>query len=155
VAGANEQGAVDRQRALNGAWLGYQLPASLTDPTAANLELKLERTTKRESGYQFLFRWTWSTTGSMQNFPDSVSVDVPNFADIRVIEMKVDPKNKKTGTFILGSTRNTLPAIYNMVITGRLTVDGVRQDIYAPLVAYQLPALDPDEQSAPTRTDKQ
>jgi hypothetical protein len=69
--------------------------------------------------------------------------------------MKVDPKNKKTGTFILGSTRNTLPATYNMVITGRLTVDGVRQDIYAPLVAFQLPALDPDEQSAPTRTEKQ
>jgi hypothetical protein len=39
VAGANEQGAVDRQRALNGVWLGYQLPAALTDPTAAKLEL--------------------------------------------------------------------------------------------------------------------
>ena len=155
VAGANEQGAVDRQRALNGAWLGYQLPAALTDPTAANLELKLERTTKRESGYQFLFRWTWSTTGSMQNFPDTVSVDVPNFADIRVIEMKVDPKNKKTGTFILGSTRNTLPATYNMVITGRLTVDGVRQDIYAPLVAFQLPALDLDEKDTNARTPAQ
>jgi hypothetical protein len=155
VAGANEQGAVDRQRSLTGAWLGYQLPAALTDPTAANLELKLERATKRESGYQFLFRWTWSTTGSIQNFPDSVSVDVPNFADIRVIEMKVDPQNKKSGTFILGSTRNTLPATYNMVITGRLTVDGGRQDIYAPLVAFQLPALDPEEPSAPARTDKQ
>ena len=150
VAGATEQGVVDRQRSLTGAWLGYQLPAALTDATAAALSLKLETVTKKESGYQILFRWTWTGTG--QNWPDTINVDVPNFTDIRVIEMQVDPKNKKTGTFILSSTRNTLPARYNMVISGRLMVNGARQDIYAPLVAFDLPAVDPEEKDANSRT---
>lgn len=155
IAGANDQGAVDRQRSLNGAWLGWQLPAALTDPTPATLTLALERVIKKEAGYQFLFRWTWSTTGMAQNWPDTVSVDVPNFTDIRVIEMQVDPKNKKTGTFIVGATKNTVPALYNVVVTGRLTVEGVRQDIYAPLVAFQLPVLDSEEKDAPSRTPAQ
>jgi len=150
VAGATEQGVVDRQRSLTGTWLGYQLPAALTDPTVATLGLKLEKTEKKENGFQMLFRWTWS--GSNQNWPDTVNVDVPNFTDIRVIEMAIDPKNRKTGTFVLSSTKNTLPARYNMVISGRLMVDSVRQEIYAPLVAFQLPSLDPEEKDANPRT---
>jgi hypothetical protein len=152
VAGATEQGVVDRQRPLTGAWLGYALPAALTDPPPATLGLKLEKVDKKESGYQFLFRWTWTTAGGMQNWPDTVSVDVPNFTDLRVIEMAVDPKDKKTGTFLVTSTRNTLPALYNTVINGRLTVGGVRRDIYAPLIAFPLPALDEekDKNASPT-----
>ena len=37
VAGATAQGVVDRQRPLTGEWLGYQLPAAMTDATPANL----------------------------------------------------------------------------------------------------------------------
>ncbi|MEO8027590.1 MAG: hypothetical protein ABI823_14005, partial [Bryobacteraceae bacterium] len=153
VAGANDQGAVDRQRSLTGTWLGYQLPAALTDPTPATLGLKLEKILKKEAGYQFLFRWTWTPApGSMQNWPDTVGVDVPNFTDLRVIEMAVDPKDKKTGTFLVGATRNTVPATYNVVINGRLMVDGMRQNIFAPLVAFQLPALDSEEKDANARS---
>ncbi len=60
VAGATDQGVVDRQRSLTGAWLGYSLPASLTDPLPATLGLKLESVAKKEAGFQFLFRWTWT-----------------------------------------------------------------------------------------------
>jgi hypothetical protein len=147
VAGATDQGVVDRQRSLNGAWLGYQLPAALTDSTAALLDLKLERTTKKASGYEFTFRWTFKSAGPMLNWPDTVNVDVPNFVDIRVIEMHVDPKDRKTGTFIVVSTRNTLPALYNVVASGRVTVDGVRQEIYAPVVAFTLPVIDDDKET--------
>ncbi len=149
VAGANDQGAVDRQRSLTGSWLGYQLPAALTNPASASLILKLEKPIKKESGYQFLFRWTW--TGTNQNWPDTVSVDVPNFADIRVIEMKIDPKDRKTGTFVLGSTRNTLAARYNIVVSGRLMIGGAREEIFAPLIAFDLPLMDPEEKDANSR----
>ena len=142
VAGATEQGVVDRQRPLTGAWLGYSLPAAVTDPDLATLALKLESVAKKEAGYQFLFRWTWTAAGAMQNWPDTVDVDVPNFNDLRVIEMAVDPKDRKTGSFLVTSTRNTLPALYNIVINGRLTVNGARHSIYAPLVAFPVPAMD-------------
>jgi len=144
VAGATDQGVVDRQRPLTGAWLGYALPAALTDAAPATLALKLENVAKKEAGYQFLFRWTWTAT-AMQNWPDTVAVDVPNFTDLRVIEMAVDPKDRKTGTFLVTSTRNTLPALYNVVINGRLTLNGARHNIYAPLVAFPLPAMDEEK----------
>jgi hypothetical protein len=150
VAGATEQGVVDRQRPLTGTWLGYALPAALTDPPPATLGLKMESVAKKEAGYQFLFRWTWTSAGAMENWPDTVSVDVPNFTDLRVIEMAVDSKNRKTGTFLVTSTKNTLPALYNVVINGRLMVNGARREIYAPLVAFPVPAVDEENKNAPT-----
>ncbi len=145
VAGATDQGVVDRQRSLTGSWLGYSLPVSLTDPLPATLGLKLESVAKKEAGFQFLFRWTWTSTDAMQMWPDTVGVDVPNFTDLRVIEMTIDPKDRKTGTFLVTSTHNTLPALYNVVINGRLTVNGARRDIYAPLVAFPVPAMDDEK----------
>lgn len=144
VAGATDQGVVDRQRPLTGAWLGYSLPAAVTDADPATLTLKLDSVAKKEAGYQFLFRWTWTAT-TMQTWPDTVEVDVPNFNDLRVIEMAVDPKDRKTGSFAVTSTRNTLPALYNIVINGRLTVNGARHSIYAPLVAFPVPAMDEEK----------
>jgi hypothetical protein len=144
VAGATDQGVVDRQRPLTGAWLGYTLPAALTDADPATLALKFESVAKKEAGYQFLFRWTWTAT-AMQTWPDTVDVDVPNFTDLRVIEMTVDPKDHKTGTFLVTSTRNTLPALYDVVVNGRLTVNGARHNIYAPLVAFPVPAMDDEK----------
>ena len=40
VAGATDQGVVDRQRPLTAPWLGWDLPAALTDPPAATLEVR-------------------------------------------------------------------------------------------------------------------
>ena len=109
VAGATSQGVVDRQRPLTGTWLGEQLPAAITDPSPATLTLALEKSEKKESGYEFNFRWTWNTKNSMQRVPDTVSADVPNFIDLRVIGMAVDKKDPNTGTFLVTSTKNTCP----------------------------------------------
>ena len=53
-----------------------------------------------------------------------VTADVPNFIDLRVIGMEVDKKDRKTGTFLVTSTKNTLPALYNIMVTGRLMGGG-------------------------------
>jgi hypothetical protein len=148
VAGASAQGVVDRQRPLTGAWLGYELPAAMTDPTPATLALNLEKSEKKESGVEFRFRWTWNVKNSMQRVPEMVSADVPNFIDLRVIEMEVDKTDKNTGTFLVTSTRNTLPAIYDILISGRLMVDSSPVDIFAPIVTFTVPALDPEEKPA-------
>jgi hypothetical protein len=148
VSGATTQGVVDRQRPLSGAWLGAELPVAMAAPLPAHLDLKLEKTEKKEAGYEFLFRWTWKPRNDMQAVPPTVTADVPNFADLRVIGMAVDAKEKKTGTFLVTSTRNTLPARYDIGITGRLTIDGKPQEIYSEIMQFTLPALDPEEKNA-------
>lgn len=147
VAGATAQGVVDRQRPLMGQWLGYQLPAALTDPAPASLTLTLEKSTKKPAGYEYLFRWRWTTRDRMQAVPDTVTVDLPNFIDFRAIEMEVDKKDRTTGTFLITSTRNTLPALYNIGIVGRLMTGGQTQEIYSPLLPLAVEELDPEEKS--------
>lgn len=148
IAGATAQGVVDRQRPLLGNWLGYQLPAALTDPQPATLSLTLESATKKPAGYEYLFRWRWNVRETMTNVPDAVAVDLPNFIDFRAIEMEVDKKDRKTGTFLITSTRNTLPALYNITITGRLMSGGQTYDVYAPLLPLTVAALDPEEKTS-------
>jgi hypothetical protein len=148
VAGATAQGVVDRQRPLTGSWLGHELPAALTDPTPAILSLKLEKSEKKEFGHEFRFRWTWTVKNSMQRVPETISAEVPNFIDLRVIEMEVDKTDKNTGTFLVTSTKNTLPAVYDILISGRLMVDNSPMDIVAPIVTFTVPALDPEEKPA-------
>ena len=55
----------------------------------------------------------------MQRVPETISAEVPNFIDLRVIEMEVDKTDKNTGTFLVTSTKNTLPAVYDILISGR------------------------------------
>jgi len=148
VAGATAQGVVDRQRPLTGSWVGQELPTAMTDPSPANLALTLEKSEKKEFGYEFRFRWTWNVKNSMLRVPETVSADVPNFTDLRVIEMEVDKSDKNTGTFLVTSTKNTLPAVYNILINGKLMTEGSSVDVYAPIVTFTVPALDPEEKPA-------
>jgi hypothetical protein len=148
VNGATTQGVVDRQRTLNGTWLGAQLPVAMAPPPPAQLDLKLEKAEKKEAGYEFLFRWTWKARNASQSVPATVTPSVPNFADLRIIGMAVDEKDKNTGTFLVTSTRNTLPARYDIGITGRLMADGRQQEIYSEIQQFTLPALDPEEKNA-------
>jgi hypothetical protein len=60
----------------------------------------------------------------------------------------VDPKDKTTGTFLVTSTKNTLPAVYDIAITGRITADGAPVDVVAPVVTFTVPALNPEEKPA-------
>jgi hypothetical protein len=148
VAGATAQGVVDRQRPLTGANLGYRLPAMLASAPPATLELKLESTAKKEAGFEFRYRWQWHIRNTMQKAPETVSVDLPNFIDLRVIEMAVDKTNPTSGTFLVTSTKNTLPAEYNIGINGRLMADGQQQEIYSPLQSLTVPIHDSEEKTA-------
>ena len=152
VTGATTQGVVDRQRALTGGWLGYELPAMKGDPPPATLELKLENTEKKEAGFEYRYRWHYHVRNSMQRVPETVSVDLPNLIDLRVIEMAVDKKDPKSGTFLVTTTKNTLPATYNIGINGRMMVDGVQQDIYSPLQPLAVPVHDSEEKTANAST---
>jgi len=147
VTGAMTQGVVDRQRPLTGTWLGDDLPLAMTDAPPATLKLYLEKTEKKESGYAFHLRWKWDRRDPMQRVPETVSVEVPNFIDLRIIEMQVDKDDPTTGTFLVTSTKNTLPAKYNLLASGRVMLDGRPQDIYSPIMMLDLPVLDTEEKT--------
>jgi hypothetical protein len=129
VTGATLQGSVDRQRALTAPWLGLQLPAGITRPPAATLEVSMVERKRMEEGDQIQFHWKWIPRDPNQAFPKAVSADMVGAADIRIIDAKTDPKDKATGTFLITTTKLTRPAKYDLYISGRLMVDGQQQDI--------------------------
>jgi hypothetical protein len=142
VNGATAQGVVDRQRALTGAWLGHSLPSAIVPAQPAQLTLEHGGSTRKGEGYEIKFRWTWTTRHPV---PDTVAVDLPNFIDLRVIEMRTDPQNPLSGTFVVASTRNTMPSLYNLAISGRVRVEGQDHDIYSRAIEFTLPALPKEE----------
>jgi hypothetical protein len=129
VAGATLQGSVDRQRPITAPWLGLELPAATGGAPAATLEVSTGERKRLEEGDQIQFRWKWSPRDPNQAFPKSVNVNITGAADIRVIDAKTDPKDPSAGTFVVTTTKLTLPAKYDLYISGRLMADGQPQDI--------------------------
>ena len=128
VAGATEQGSVDRQRALTAAWMGLELVTAPTKSRAATLEVTLLDRKRMEEGDQIRFRWKWTPRDATQALPRTVSAEMVGAADIRVIEMQVDAKDSSTGTFVITTTKLTRPSNYDVFITGRLNVAGGEQE---------------------------
>jgi hypothetical protein len=124
VAGANEQGAVDRQRSLTAPWLGLELVTAPTKPRAANLEVTMLDRTRMPEGDQITFRWKWIPREAGQALPRAVNAEMVGSADVRLIDMQVDPKDSSTGTFMMTTTKLTRPSKYDLYVTGRLTVAG-------------------------------
>lgn len=129
VSGAATQGVVDRQRNLTAPWLGVQLPAAATRPPAAKLEVELVKRDRMAEGDQYLFRWTWRTRQPNQRVPEEVNPDMVNANDLRIIDMKADPQNRTSGTFLITTTKNTNPGYYDLYVTGRLIADGLAEEI--------------------------
>ena len=128
VAGANEQGAVDRQRSLTALWMGLQLVAAETKPRAATLEVTMVDRTRMAEGDQIKFRWKWSPRDATQALPKTVNAEMVGSADVRVIDMQADPKDASTGTFLMTTTKLTRPSKYDMYVTGRLNLGGGEQE---------------------------
>jgi len=149
VTGATQQGSVDRQRPVTAPWLGMQLPAGITKPPSATLEVAMLERKRMEEGDQMTFRWKWTPRDPNQMFPKSVNADLVGAADIRVIDAKADPKDRTAGTFIITTTKLTRPAKYDLYISGRLTVDA-QQEI---IVSRPIPVEVMEVGSASAKTD--
>ena len=128
VAGATEQGAVDRQRTLTAPWMGLDLVTAPTKARAAKLDVTMIERTRLEEGDQIRFRWKWTLRDAAQTLPRAVSAEMVGSADIRVIDMQVDPKESTAGTFTITTTRLTRPSNYDVYITGRLNITPTEQE---------------------------
>lgn len=128
VAGASEQGAVDRQRSLTAPWMGLELVTAPTTPRAATLEVTMLDRTRMEEGDQIKFRWKWIPRDAMQALPKTVTAEMVGSADVRVIDMQADAQDSSAGTFLMTTTKLTRPSKYDMFITGRLNLGGGEQE---------------------------
>ena len=129
VAGASEQGVVDRQRSLTAPWMGLELVTAQTRPGPATLEVSMLDRTRMAEGDQIKFRWKWTLRDATQALPKMVTAEMVGSADVRVIDMQPDKQDPSTGTFLMTTTRLTRPSKYDVIITGRLNVGGADVDI--------------------------
>ena len=127
VAGASEQGSVDRQRSLSAPWIGYELVTAPTKPAAATLEVAMIERTRMAEGDQIKFRWKWLPRDATQALPKMVTAEMVGSVDVRVIDMQPDAQDSSAGTFVMTTTKLTRPSSYDMFITGRLTLAGGEQ----------------------------
>jgi hypothetical protein len=128
VAGATEQGAVDRQRNITAAWLGLDLVTAQARPRVATLEVTMLERTRMEEGDQIRFRWKWAKREAAVALPRAVSAEMVGSADIRVVDMQVDPRDPSAGTFMITTTKLTRPSTYDVYITGRVNLTPTEQE---------------------------
>jgi hypothetical protein len=138
VAGATEQGSVDRQRPLTAPWLGLDLPVARTKPRAATLEVTMLERKRMEEGDQMKFRWKWNRSDANVLLPKNVSAEMVGAADIRVIDMRADSDDRVTGTFLVTTTKLTRPAKYDLYITGKLTAEGQQEEIVSRPITVEV-----------------
>jgi hypothetical protein len=133
VSGATAQGVVDRQRAISAPWLSFDLPAAISEPPPATLEVKQTGLKQMEEGGRYEFAYSWNLkTGTP---PKEVDVEIVGARDIRITDMK---QLEKGGTFIVNTTKATDPARYDLYISGMLKTDGGEEMIVSRPIAFEV-----------------
>ena len=137
VAGATAQGVVDRQRPVTARWMGLDLPAASAPSSLAKLEVTQVKVTHLSEGDRYDFTYKWDPRSQGVRLPDVLNVDVVGARDIRVTSFE---KSGMGGSFSISTTKATDPANYDIIIRGRVTADGVNEDVYArplPLIVTE------------------
>ncbi len=136
VAGATEQGVVDRQRPVTAPWLGLDLPVAMADPPSAALEVHQTNLKPMEEGVRYEYSYKWTMRGRTPP-PATVNVDVNGAKDLRIIDMKSDLRSM-TGTFAVTTTKATDPARYDLYISGRLRTDEGDEIIFSRPIPFEV-----------------
>jgi hypothetical protein len=149
VAGATAQGVVDRQRPVTANWLGMQLPAAITSEPAARLTVKQLEYKREAEGDRYLFSWKWDVKpGAQVVRPDGLNVDIVGINDIRIIDVMRDPKDPNAGSFVITTTKVTMPSLYDLVASGAVMRDGVNEEIYAQPIRMEVTEFKNNEASS-------
>jgi hypothetical protein len=133
-----DPGSTDRQKPFTASWLGLALPTATTKAPSAILEVKPIGHKQMPEGDAYNFEWTITTKRKEIGMPATVNTDAPGVRDIRVIDMKATSKDAPTGTFTVTTTRATTPAVYDLVISANLMVDGQREIISSRAIPFEV-----------------
>jgi len=135
VVGDRSQGAVDRQRPVTAAWLGFDLPAAISDAPAATLEVKQTALRQMDEGARYEYEYVWKIRNGTP--PKLIDVDVVGARDIRVIDIKPSDKG---GTFAVTTTKATDSALYDLYATGRVKTDNGDELIVSRPIPFEVSA---------------
>jgi hypothetical protein len=136
--GLPDPASTDRQKPFTASWLGMGMPAAITGEPSATLEVTSVGHTRMAQGDAYHFEWKIAAKKKDLSMPDKVDADAPGVRDIRVIDMKPASKGAATGSFTITTTRATTPAIYDLVITANLMVDGRREMIISRAIPFEV-----------------
>jgi len=130
VAGATDQGVVDRQRPVTASWLGWDVPAALADPPAATLEVRQTGFKQMAEGARYEFEYKWTVRGAAVP-PRQVGVDIIGAKDIRVIDMTAK-------SFAVTTSKATDPGRYDVYVTGRMRSDDGDETVAARAIPFEV-----------------
>jgi len=120
VSGATQQGSVDRQRPVTAPWLNLALPSASTKAPSATLEVAMLDRKRMAEGDQITFRWRWHPKDANVMLPKTITSEMVGAGDVRMIDLKQDAKDRTTGTFVITTTKLTLPSRYDLYVSGKL-----------------------------------
>jgi hypothetical protein len=136
VAGATDQGVVDRQRPVTAPWLGMELPAALGERAVATLEVRETNVKQMDEGARYEFEYKWTVAGK-NTPPSKVGVDLIGAKDIRVIDMKSVSRGM-SGTFAVTTTKATDPGRYDLYVSARLKTDDGEEGIVSRPIPFEV-----------------
>jgi len=136
--GIPDASSTDRQKPFIASWLEMAMPAAMTKPQPASIEVRSTGHTRMAEGDAYKFEWKVVTDNRMLAMPASVSADAPGVRDIRIIDMKAAAKGAATGTFTVTTTRATTPATYDLVISATLLVGDQRETIASRAIPFEV-----------------
>jgi hypothetical protein len=139
--GLPDAASTDRQKPFTAPWLSMKMPAAIAMEPVAIVEVKAAGHTQMAEGDAYQFEWKIVAKQKDLAMPNSVNADAPGVRDIRVIDMKamkMDAKGTQSGTFTITTTRATTPAVYDLVISANLMVDGRREQISSRAIPFEV-----------------
>jgi hypothetical protein len=138
VAGATQQGSVDRQRPLTAPWLGLELPVARTQAQPATLTVAMVGRKRMAEGDELTLRWRWNAQDAALTLPKKVEPEMVGAGDIRIVDFLVDPLDPATGTFHITTTKLTRPSKYDVYVTGELTINGQEQEVVSRPISVEV-----------------
>jgi hypothetical protein len=136
--GLPDPSSSDRQKPFTASWLDIAMPSAITRAPTATLEVKSIGHTQMAEGDAYNFEWKVVTRKTDIAMPSTVTPDAPGVRDIRIIDVKPASKGAATGSFTITTTRATTPAIYDLVVTANLMVDGQRETIVSRAIPFEV-----------------
>jgi hypothetical protein len=113
--------------------LNFDLPAAISEPPPATLEVKQTGLKQMEEGGRYEFAYTWNLRAGTP--PKDVDVEIVGARDIRITDMK---QSEKGGTFIVNTTKATDPARYDLYINGMLKTDSGEEMIVSRPIVFEV-----------------
>jgi hypothetical protein len=126
------------QRAFTAPWIGVELPAAVTKPALASLQVVSPRYVRLVQGMESDVEWKFVRRAPGVPLPRRVNGDnVPGVGNLRVVR-RDSREGGENGKMTLVTTVGTPPIQFDMLLDATVTVDGRDERITAPAITFDV-----------------